>query len=165
MASAGQGLQSRVRFSQAWGHMAQNKAPWVPGFLGMAFHLHVPSACVMTRAWYMQPLFRQFYRAACGFKGLQHQSSHPRSAADTEDTGRGPGQEFCLDPELKSLEGLPSPARVICPFINHICLALGWVVLHFLILKQCCLQILNILGLLWAIIWSPSPFPPGAFCP
>lgn len=39
-------------------HGYQRKATWVPRFVVMEFHLHVPWPYVMKHAWYVQPLFQ-----------------------------------------------------------------------------------------------------------
>lgn len=123
----------------------------------MAFHLRVPSAFIMTHAGHMQPLLRRYYREACWFKGLHTRVLIPHLWL-TLKTLAGPGQDFCLDPKVKSLRG-----AVISPFINCICLALGWVVLfsHF---EATLAPNIEHPWPLRAIIWSPSPFPPGEFC-
>lgn len=53
------------------GHMVQNKATWVPRFVGMEFPLHTPWAYSMKHAVRVATLqVYTFYAKACWFQGL-----------------------------------------------------------------------------------------------
>lgn len=139
MGQLGPGATVRSQVFPGWGPHGTNKATWVPGFLGMAFRLHVPSAYIMTHAGYMQPLLSRFYREARWVKGV-----HTRVLI--------PHLRLMLKTLAGSWAGLLSGSRVEVvrrgchfPFYqSH--LSCAGLVLRFLILKQLWPQILSILG-------------------